>query len=259
MNLVRKYTKAVIFFVLAVIYLSVSFVVELVVRDRKRQLSFFSRNTSFFTKLCLLVLGIKLRVINKERVSCVDENFFVVSNHLSYTDIFIISSTIQSVFVANAELMEEFPLGTITKYSGGIFVERRSRSRMLEEIEMVSNVLDLGFNVVLFPEGTTSNGETVMDFKTSFFAPYLKSDKAILPICIKYKNLDHKPVDDSTRDRVYYYGSASFFDHFFGLLEAKSVDVELRILDRIEPDASSDRKNIAARVHKAILESYTND
>ena len=65
------------------------------------------------------------------------ENYLIVSNHLSYIDSLVISTVVNSVFIANSELQELFPLGTITKYAGGVFVERRNRASLLNDIENI--------------------------------------------------------------------------------------------------------------------------
>lgn len=253
--MVRISLKFVSIFVIILFLMLVSFFVDLLVRDRIKRLKGFSRITSISSRVGLRVLGVKVKVKNHELYRG-DSNYLIVSNHLSYVDIFIISSLIPSVFIANSELLKEFPLGTITRYGGGVFIERRSRSKLSKEIEMISDILKSGLNVVLFPEGTTSNGERLLPFKTPFLTTAIKSGVDILLICLKYRRIDDRDIDIENRDSVFYYGSMSFFNHFFRLLSLRSVDVELILIEKIEPKLGLSRKELANLAYNTISLVY---
>ena len=240
-------------------FLLISFVGDIVVRDEKRKLTFFSHVASFIAKLTLMLLSIKVAAKGIDRLNRGDKNYLIVSNHVSYLDIFVISSVSKSVFVANSELGEEFPLGTVTRYGGGIFVERRNRTKLLEDIEYISKVLGMGINVVLFPEGTTSNGERVRSFKTPFLSPALKYKTDILPICLKYKTVNGEEINNENRDLVFYHGSISFFGHFFRMLNTGSITVEVSELEKIPVDNSSNRKELSELAHDRINSAYLSD
>lgn len=257
--MVRKYLRIIVVFFIVISFLAISFTADKLIGNRKKKLLFFSKNASFCTRLLLLAFGVSVNYRNIHNLSRKDINFLILSNHLSYIDVFVIFSIVPSVFVANSELKEEFLLGSITRYAGGIFVERRNRTKLAEEIDLMSGLLRDGFNVVLFPEGTTSNGDGVLPFKNPFISAALRSVVDIVPVCVKYKSLDGEAVSPTNRDDVYYYGDAKFFDHALRLLSHRSLDVEMLELDKIEVRPKSTRKELSNLAYNAISSAYFSD
>ena len=255
MKIFRKIYKAGGIFILSLLFLATSSLAGVLIGDRRSKLRFLSANGSFFSKAALIVLGMHIRTRDIDQMRRDDGNFLVVSNHLSYTDIFVIYSLAPCIFIANSELKEEFPLGLITRCAGGVFIERRNRARLLEDISNISYILGMGLKTVLFPEGTTSNGDGLLKFKTPLFSPALESSAKVLPICIKYMTVDGEKVDSSNRDIVYFHESISFFKHFFRLLEAGSVEVEVRELESIETEGAT-RKEVSEEAFRRISAAY---
>jgi 1-acyl-sn-glycerol-3-phosphate acyltransferase len=169
-------------------------------------------------------------------------------------DIFVIFSTVPAVFIANSELEDTFLLGSIIKYSGGVFVERRNRSRLLQDMQHIKNILHMGFNVVLFPEGTTSDGEEVKPFKTSFLDAAAGSGVDVLPLCVRYRKINGEDIDAGNGRLVYYYGDLTFFEHFFRLLNLRSISVDLTELEVIPPGYT--RKESARIAFERISTAY---
>ena len=252
MGYILKALKIAGFILLVVTFLSISFAVDLLVRNEKSKRARFSRISSFYMRMALAVLGVKVKVINPERLANARASF-MVCNHLSYIDVFAIFSNVPAVFVANSELEEAFLLGAIIKYSGGVFVERRGRARLLQDMEDINAMLDLGLNVVLFPEGTTSDGSGVSPFKSSFLAAAEGRD--VLPLCIKYKSVDGRSITPETSPLVYYYGEITFFEHFFRFMGLRSVAAELTVLEPMDTRGLS-RKDIADIAHREISACY---
>ncbi|MGE3522068.1 MAG: lysophospholipid acyltransferase family protein [Candidatus Dadabacteria bacterium] len=252
MRYILKPLKIAGFILLVVTFLTISFAVDLAVRNEKSKRLYFSRISSFYMKMALAVLGVRVNVINPERLAP-GRGSFMVCNHLSYIDVFAIFSNVPAVFVANSELEEAFLLGAIIKYSGGVFVERRGRARLLQDMEGITDMLDLGLNVVLFPEGTTSDGSGVSPFKSSFLAA--AEGREVLPLCIKYKTVNGWPITPETSPLVYYYGDITFFEHFFRFLGLKSVTAELTALQPIDTHGLS-RKDISDIAYREISACY---
>lgn len=171
----------------------------------------------------------------------------------------IIFSIFPASFVASVdEVRDDFLTGKVTELSGGFFVERRNRSGLRSEIEAMTEILRLGVNVALFPEGTTSNGERVLPFKTPLLSIAEKGGVNILPVCIRYTKIEGKDIDVHNRDLVYYYGDMKFFDHVGKLLPVKSIDAELTIFEDINPAASASRKELADTVYDIINDAFVN-
>lgn len=198
-----------------------------------------------------------MRLTNRGSAPNEKKNYLILCNHLSYLDIFIISSFFPASFIASVdEVRNTFLLGKVTELSGGFFVERRKRSGLRAEIESISELLKMGINVALFPEGTTSNGERVLPFKTPLISIAQKAGTDILPLCIKYRRINGEEINARNRDLVYYYGDMKFFDHFFDFLSVGSVDVELTMLESIDPLSGASRKELAASAFNSINSAY---
>ncbi|MGI9534237.1 MAG: lysophospholipid acyltransferase family protein [Thermodesulfobacteriota bacterium] len=252
-KLIRIIYKSILFTIILLLFLLLNFLISLIFRDTKTKLFFTTKVTTFLVKLSLIVFNVHVRVVDEQGYRK-GKNFLAVSNHVSYLDVFSIASIMNSVFVASVDGTErDFLMGIATRLSGGIFVERKNRSRVREDMEAIKNVLDLGYNAVLFPEATTSNGDMVLPFKSSFFesAIYAKAD--VVPICVNYKDLNGGPVTKANRDNVYYYEDLEFFPHFFNMMKQKSITLEIKYLKKIEFDPKKNRKEMCEKAYKEIV------
>jgi 1-acyl-sn-glycerol-3-phosphate acyltransferase len=235
----------------------IAFLTDKFVGDKRRKLVYFSKITSIFSKTILRVLRVKVYARNYEIFSKRKANYLIVSNHLSYIDVLAISSLIPATFIASVdEVGDKFLLGTLAKFGGSVFVNRKSRARLTEEIEIIADVLRDGINVVLFPEGTTSNGDRVLSFKTPLLTPSLRSNIDILPICMKYLRVNREDLNSKNRDLVFYYGDMTFFRHFWGVLSLQSVEVELIALKDIKANENLTRKQVAELAFNSINLAY---
>ena len=222
-----------------------------------KKLIYSNKITSFFCNPIIKLLGIRVSSnINRENLPA-NKNYLFVSNHLSYLDIFILSSYCPAVFIASVDQVKSNPiLGKATELSGSLFVDRQNRGNIQEELQTIKSAFSMGANLVLFPEGTTSNGEKVLQFKSSFLALAENNSIDVLPLAIKYKKINDNPVNSDNRDYIYYYGDMSFFPHFFRFLYIKSIDVELNFLDVIVSDTNYSRKELALHTYSAISSAY---
>lgn len=256
-GVIRAAVKAVLFIFLVVGYVISTGANNLVVRDREKKLQNLSRISLFFTRMCLRVAGVKVNIKDTSGLLNCKEPVMIVSNHVSYLDIFVIASSVPSVFVASIDGVQEVLLiGTVTGLSGSVFVERKKRTNIRADLRKVTEILRYDINVVLFPESVTTNGETVLPFKSSFFASAAATGRDILAICLNYKKINGTPVDRTNRDLVCFYGDAGFFSHFFRMLTLESVEAEISTVDYFTVDKGADRKNLSERIHSKILECY---
>lgn len=214
-------------------------------------------NTSYFSKIALWLFGIRVRVKHPKRFHSRDSARFIISNHVSYIDILVISALVPSVFITSVELKQTPLLGFLAGFGGSLFVERRNPAGLKRELRAITDALKQGFPVVLFPEGTTSNGARVQPFKNSLFeAAVAGGGVDILPVCLRYERIDGEMLSAFNRDRLFYYGGVPFTKHFPEFLRLKSVEVEVLPLKTIRVRPGSTRKDVAAESHAAISEAY---
>lgn len=235
-------------------YMGVSLIVNLLIRNKSRKLSFFSNFTSFACKLAIKILAIRVKVNNFDPESPYT-NQLIVSNHLSYLDIMVLSSIMPSLYITSVEVQKTFFLGFMAKMGGSLFVERRSKTKLLEEIERITSILKMGFSVTLFPEGTSSNGDKVLPFKGSLFSTAEKAGTPILPVCIKYQSINGKPITIANRDLIYYYGDLLFFPHLVKLFFVRDVQVNVTFLNKISVNGK-ERKEIVDSCYDCITTAY---
>ncbi len=240
-------------------YIVIAGVISILPVGAKLRRAMQIRNTSFFSRPILRVLGIRIHVKYPERLRANHHRGrLIVANHLSYTDIPVISFLIPSVFVTSIELGQTGLLGTLARFGGSLFVERRKPSGLKREIAAISHVLAEGFPVVLFAESTTSNGDQVQPFKNSLFDAAISSTVDILPVCLRYTEINGDAITSGNRDTVFYYGDETFFKHLPKLLSLKSVAVEVILMNTISAHAGTSRKELAVRAHDVISAAYGN-
>ena len=208
------------------------------------------KTLSIICKILCWVLGVKSDIDKKNH----EYPCLIVSNHLSYLDILIISSNYNCSFVGSVDqVKQDLLFGYIAKISGCIFVDRKDKRKIKSEMINISEKLEK-VSVCIFPEATTSNGEDVLKFNSSFFQVCLNNQKNINLLTLNYKAIDNKSISNENRDYVFYYGKHIFLEHFLKFLKLKKIKVD--ITDRLISSNISNRKELADLSYKIIRNSY---
>lgn len=202
-------------------------------------------------------LILKLMRVKVKNLGEIDKskNYYIVSNHLSYVDILVICTRMPSVFVTSMEMKKTPVLGQITDLAGCLYVERRNRSNISNEIKNIIEALQNGLNVTVFPESTSTNGEQVLPFKRSLYQSAIESGVDVLPMTLNYTKLNNEKITTKNRDLVFWYDDMTFADHLYKLcMSASSLEVELKAHSPI----SSKEENAILRdkTYKIITEDY---
>lgn len=255
-NMMKTLLKGLAIAPLLICYILIACAIGILPVGGKSRRAMRIRNTSFTARTMLALFAIRTHVQHHERLQNHQGGRLVVSNHLSYTDVLIIASLIPSVFITSEELKHTMVLGMLARLGGSLFVERRKPSGLKRELAEISCVLDQGFSVVLFPEGTTSNGDRVQQFKNSLFDSAVSAGTDILPLCLRYTKVNSEAVTPQNRDSLFYHGDVTFFEHFPRFISLKSVDVDVIPLKAIKMHAHASRKELAAQAHSAISSAY---
>jgi 1-acyl-sn-glycerol-3-phosphate acyltransferase len=170
----------------------------------------------------------------------------LVSNHLSYLDILAISSVTPAVFVSKAEVRSWPLFGWFAAIGGTVFINRQRRTHVGEVNQEIEIALAAGALVVVFPEGTSSDGTDVLPFRASLLEPALRGDYEISVGCIRYEL-----PDGDARNEVCYWGEHSFLPHLVNLLGKKSVRATLHF-GKFQ-HTTDDRKELAQQLREAVL------
>ncbi|PMP76867.1 MAG: 1-acyl-sn-glycerol-3-phosphate acyltransferase [Sulfurihydrogenibium sp.] len=257
MQYVRFSYRLFMFFTLAFLFLLSSFFINLFTFDDVKRRKRFIKNSNFYRDLALKVFNINVNVDNFNVNP--DENYLITPNHLSYLDILILKISDKIVFVSTKEVEETFLFGHLAKYGASVFIDRRTKNNIKEEVETLKKHIQQGFDLVIFLEGTTSNGDSVLPFKSAFVEIAFQLGVKILPVCIKYTKVNDEPLNEKNRDLIFYYGDMKLFNHVLNfMLKVKSVEVNVKFLEPINPSDFKDRKELSSKIHSEVLRCYTN-
>ena len=171
----------------------------------------------------------------------------LVANHLGYLDILVLSAMHPCVFVSKQEVRSWPLFGLMAKLSGTVFVDRaRSSAAHTTNAEM-SDALAQGAVVVLFPEGTSSDGTRVLPFRPALFDAATKAGANVVSAHISYDVADGSAAHD-----VCYWGGMSFFPHLLRLLSRHQIRARVRFAAETRRFAN---RKLAARVTRETVAS----
>lgn len=176
----------------------------------------------------------------------------IVCNHFGILDPLVLASRMPVAFVAKAEI-ERWPfVGWVTRTMGVIFVHRDRVHRTTDFVEQVRERLDDGVNVLVFPEGMTSDSSEIRPFKTGAFAAIAHRQVSLLPAYLTVRTVDGRPLDDAGRDKVIWAQSPrSFVEQFYLLLSLKEATFTIDIGEPLI-DIDADRKTLAREMHRRV-------
>ena len=185
-------------------------------------------------------LGIPVEVVGR-----FPQRGLMVSNHLSYLDILVYSSIAPYVFVSKREVRSWPVFGVMAAMAGTVFIDRSRNADALRVNDEMLEALAKDAVVVLYAEGTSSNGQAVLPFRPALFEGVVKSAVPITPAHISYRLSDGDPGDD-----IAYWGDHSFLPHLLRLLSRHGVRARVAF----SPDAHTfdDRKVAAQRMHDEV-------
>ncbi len=170
----------------------------------------------------------------------------LISNHLSYLDILVLSSLTPAVFVSKHDVKFWPVFGQFAVLGGTVFVDRTRRFQVGQVNNEIAAALKEGALVVLYPEGTSSNGQTLLPFKSSLLEPATDPAWPLAIACIHYE------IDDGDAgEEVCYWGNHTFFPHMLNLLSKRRVRAIVRFGQCSE--RSGDRKELAQQLRAEIL------
>jgi len=174
--------------------------------------------------------------------------FFIVSNHLSYLDIIPLYLHLKGTFVAKKEVRHWPVLGPMVKSVGVIFVDRNRRKDVTRVNELLTNVLHKHQGLILFPEGTSSAGSTVLPFHSSLLKLPAASGMPVHVVSLYYETAEG---DQPARDSVCFYGAReSFASHIIKFSKTTKVICKIRFGDT--PVQSDDRKILAVKLREEV-------
>jgi 1-acyl-sn-glycerol-3-phosphate acyltransferase len=177
--------------------------------------------------------------------------FFLVSNHLSYVDIAAIRAVVTGVFVAKREIDDWFLAGRMVRGMGNVYIDRTNRRDIPRAGEEIIEKLNDGEGVIVFPEGTSTKGEDVLPFNSSFFEFAARTDLPVSYVSISYRT---PPGSPPASEMICWWDDTSFIEHMFRFFSQKEFTAVLSFGE--EPILSTDRKLLASELRQRVKEKF---
>ena len=220
-----------------------------------------SRLNRNYTLLLRLILNIKVTIAGDEG-QLERGGYVIIANHVGYVDGIVLGSIFPIIFVSKREVKKWPVVGQWNILCGTIFINRQRKNQVGALIREMTDKLKQEANILLFPEGTSTNGEKMLPFQTVPLAAPLRSRSIIVPATVTYKTINDQPVTPANRDLVYWYGDMDFVTHLWKFLDLRGVEVLVTIQPKIEcfryADNSAGRKKLAEDCYNRVLGRVTN-
>lgn len=208
-----------------------------------------------FHRIVCRILGVRIHEIG-QRASA--GQTLILSNHASWLDISVLSALAPVVFVAKSEVAGWPIFGTLAKLQRTVFIERERRHKTGEATAEMANRLHNGDSVVLFPEGTSSDGIRILPFRSALVGAVHhamgdgRKNIVVQPVSLAYMKFGGVPVGRALRDKVAWYGETDLVPHLLGVLAAGAVDVTVSWGEAIACDLDASRKQITRNAETAV-------
>jgi 1-acyl-sn-glycerol-3-phosphate acyltransferase len=206
------------------------------------------------------LMGIRVRVIGAPAKRQSGRSIMYVSNHSSWVDIPVIGGVLPGCFVAKGDVANWPVISTIARLGRTVFVSR-TRAATGKERDTMRSVLRHGDNLILFPEGTSSDGSRVLPFRTTFFAlaeARPGEDPADLPIIqpvsVVYDRLGGLPAGRASRPIFAWYGDMDIASHFYRLTQHIGLRATVLLHTPLDPAGFSDRKALSQAVWQIVAD-----
>ncbi len=190
----------------------------------------------------LAVLGIELRHSGTPRSGAV----LFVSNHVSWLDILAINAVHPARFVSKADVRHWPVMGWMVACGGTLFIERERKRDALRVVHQVAEALKAGDTVAVFPEGTTSDGHTLLPFHANLLQAAISTEVPVQPIALRYSDRRH-----AVSKAAAYVGDTSLAQSAWWIACAEGLQVQVQIL-LPENTRHLDRRALADRLKAQI-------
>jgi 1-acyl-sn-glycerol-3-phosphate acyltransferase len=176
----------------------------------------------FYHRQCCRILGVRVRQVGQPSAS---RPILFAANHISYLDITVFGSLLPASFIAKSEVARWPLFGWLAQLQRSVFVDRRVRSTARQRDSIARRLAD-GDALILFPEGTSGDGNRILPFKSALFGvadavPGVR----VQPVSIAYTRLDGMPIGRALRPLFAWYGTMTMAPHLWRVLGLGTVEV----------------------------------
>ena len=211
----------------------------------------------FYHRMLCALMGVRIREIGKRSP---DFPLLILANHASWLDIVVITALTPAVFVAKKEVASWPVFGWLARLQRTVFIDRERRHRTGAATQEIAERLLGGDAVVLFAEGTSSDGNRILPFRSALIGAVHHAigtsthheRVTVQPLSLAYVNLNGLPMGRTLRNRVAWYGDADLIPHLLGVCASGAIDVTVTWGEPVSYDMNADRKDIARVAEQAV-------
>jgi 1-acyl-sn-glycerol-3-phosphate acyltransferase len=199
-----------------------------------------------FFRLILIGFGVRWRI---HGIPGNPSRTLFVANHISWVDIPLLGSHLDAGFIAKDEVRRWPGIGRAAARIGTVFIDRRNRLGAHHQASAVRQQLSRRRGLILFAEGTTGDGATVLPFRSSLFAATQHEDLDVQPVSIVYRRRDGRALNAAERKQIAWLGEQSLLPHALGLAQGGQLRADI-YFEPLLP--SGNRKQIARQCEDII-------
>jgi 1-acyl-sn-glycerol-3-phosphate acyltransferase len=211
-----------------------------------------------YHRICCSLLDI--RVETRGAMSAAEPTLFVC-NHSSYLDITVLGSLIRGSFVAKSEVAGWPFFGLLAKLQRTVFVDRQRRTTTHQQRDQLGQRLDAGDNLILFPEGTSNDGNRTLPFRSALFGVAERPAEnpgvaplTIQPVSLAYVRLNGMPIGRSLRPFLAWYGDMELVGHLWHVAGLGRITVAVEFHPPVTLAQFGSRKALSDYCQRAVAE-----
>jgi 1-acyl-sn-glycerol-3-phosphate acyltransferase len=195
----------------------------------------------------LAILRVRVHVQGDLQMLDSDEGYLMVANHISWLDIHVINSLKPMTFVAKSDVAQWPIFGWIAKQIGTIFIKRDKLSDLKRVIKIIKSKINHHEAICIFPEGTSSDGRQVLEFRSNLFDGVSQTSHLVIPIAIQYQE------GGKYSDRAAFIGDMGLIDSIKQIMKSNSLVAYIYLAPPI--NACKSRQELALQSREAIMAS----
>lgn len=201
-------------------------------------------------------LGVRIHVIGKLEA---DRPLMLASNHSSWLDILVLSAVADVAFIAKSEVRDWPIFGLFAQWQKSVFIERQHKQKTGDQVNEIAERMAAGEIMVLFPEGTTSDGNRLLEVKSSLFgaaaAALPKTPDAVVhvqPVAVAYTRIHGIAMGRYYRPIAAWPGDIELVPHLKDIVACGAIDVDVCFGEAMDYRAGTNRKEVSTTIARRI-------
>ncbi len=208
------------------------------------------RHIQQWSKQLLKIFHIQSRVVGANKL--VSTPYLLASNHISWLDIHVINAFKPVRFVAKSEVRAWPVFGWMAVQLGTVFIRRDSARHARQVVDQMAAVLKAE-SVCIFPEGTSTAGESVLPFKPNLFESAILAKVPVTPVAIAYRSRSTGLRSDAPA----FIGEMGLLESMSNVISNRDIEAHLSLLEPYltSNPANPDRKELAVYCQESIAKT----